>query len=85
MKNTIWDKISIQAKNLIGRMLNTFPEERINLEEISDHYWIAQDGSVQKRVNDMYDSLTGTLTFDLEESIIQPSKRMRFDNDDDDN
>ncbi|KAK9739382.1 FHA domain [Popillia japonica] len=78
----IWDRISADAKDLIRRMLNIYPEERINLEEISDHDWIAQDQSVQERVNDMYNSLNTTSTFDtfdLEETIIQPSKRMRFE------
>ncbi|KAI4457144.1 ovarian-specific serine/threonine-protein kinase lok-related [Holotrichia oblita] len=84
MKKPIWDEISTEAKDLIQKMLNISPEERIHLEVISDHPWIDQDKSVQQRVNDMYDSLTPTMTLDLEETIIQPAKRRRLDNDEDD-
>lgn len=41
MDNLIWENISAEAKNLIRRMLTVSPENRINLEEIPDHPWIA--------------------------------------------
>ncbi|KAG2732577.1 hypothetical protein G9P44_004994 [Scheffersomyces stipitis] len=35
-----WDEISNEAKDLITRMLNTDPEERITVEEIWQHPWV---------------------------------------------
>ncbi|KAK6456729.1 kinase-like domain-containing protein [Scheffersomyces xylosifermentans] len=37
-----WDEISGEAKDLITRMLNTNPEERITIEEIWQHPWVRQ-------------------------------------------
>ncbi|GJQ81753.1 putative forkhead associated domain protein [Trypoxylus dichotomus] len=79
MDQPVWNSVTEDAKDLVQNMLTVRPENRINLEEISDHPWIGQDARVQKKVNDLLYGISGTYTFDLDGTIIGPNaKRVRY-------
>ena len=40
-----WDHISIEAKDLISKMLCTDPPTRLTIDGVLDHPWMTQDGT----------------------------------------
>ncbi|KAI5963245.1 uncharacterized protein KGF55_003037 [Candida pseudojiufengensis] len=42
-----WDEISIEAKDLITKMLNINPEKRITIEEIWNHSWLKNEQEIE--------------------------------------
>ena len=45
MEGSAWDGISDEAKDLVDRMLNKNPEERLCIEEILAHPWLSGTAS----------------------------------------
>ena len=41
-----WDKISTEAKDVVAKMLNKDPRQRINAKEALQHQWFNTDASV---------------------------------------
>ena len=46
MSGKEWDKISLEAKHLIKKLLEVDPEKRLNTDKILQHPWFKDDPDV---------------------------------------
>jgi serine/threonine protein kinase len=59
-----WDEISADAKDLISKMLNINPDQRITIEEIWQHPWIVNHSSADELTRNYFPHTVDTATSD---------------------
>eukprot|EP00667_Euglena_gracilis_P009490 EG_transcript_9656 len=77
--NTVWDRISPEAKDFVSRCLSMEPQERPSAAELLQHAWLAEEepaGAVEIPVSpEMEEIMRGSFSASLEQISLRASVR----------